>query len=240
MSNGGIIGPVNDPTLADFTTTFTASGTYTSPGLGPLEADYLVVAGGGGGGTRFGGGGGAGGYRTSFPGGTKLSVPASPISVTVGAGGVITKIESRPTIQLLGTRVNLIPYADYDAVDFTNIFNINWVNQTGYYADAPTNTISPRYAIITVKMYLESLAANFDTRLTIDDVEIAQGAIGNNDTDNYVYLDRNKYIYMDQVIVNIPSSKTSIFKFIRNLTLVRINGRYNKCGFGVTLDGWVF
>jgi hypothetical protein len=160
--------------------------------------------------------------------------------ITVGAGGVITKIESRPTIQLLGTRVNLIPYADYDAVDFTNIFNINWVNQTGYYADAPTNTISPRYAIITVKMYLESLAANFDTRLTIDDVEIAQGAIGNNDTDNYVYLDRNKYIYMDQVIVNIPSSKTSIFKFIRNLTLVRINGRYNKCGFGVTLDGWVF
>ena len=32
MSNGGIIGPVNDPTRGDLTTTFTASGTYASPG----------------------------------------------------------------------------------------------------------------------------------------------------------------------------------------------------------------
>ena len=91
MANGGIIGPINDPTLADITTTFTASGSYTSPGLGPLQADYLVVAGGGGGagGGCGGGGGGAGGYRTSFPCGTKLTVPASPITVTVGAGGAI-------------------------------------------------------------------------------------------------------------------------------------------------------
>ena len=29
MSNGGIIGPVNDPTRADVTTTFTASGTVS-------------------------------------------------------------------------------------------------------------------------------------------------------------------------------------------------------------------
>ena len=92
MSNGGIIGPVQNPVRGDFTTTFTASGTYTSPGFGPGQADYLVVAGGGGGGNGVtaggaGGGGGAGGYRTSFPGGTKLSIPASPISVTVGAGG---------------------------------------------------------------------------------------------------------------------------------------------------------
>jgi hypothetical protein len=34
----------------DVTTTFTSSGTYTSPGFGPGQADYLVVAGGGGGG----------------------------------------------------------------------------------------------------------------------------------------------------------------------------------------------
>jgi hypothetical protein len=75
---------------ADVTTTFTASGTYTSPGVGPGQADYLVVAGGGGAEEKLQagtGGGGAGGYRTSFPCGTKLTVPASPISVTVGAGG---------------------------------------------------------------------------------------------------------------------------------------------------------
>jgi hypothetical protein len=34
----------------DRNNSFTASGTYTSPGFGPGQADYLVVAGGGGGG----------------------------------------------------------------------------------------------------------------------------------------------------------------------------------------------
>jgi hypothetical protein len=89
MANGGIIGPVNDPTTTTVVTSFTASGTYNYPNQAtPGQVDYLVVAGGGGGGSRFGGGGGAGGYRTSFPGGTKLCVSSgTPISVTVGAGG---------------------------------------------------------------------------------------------------------------------------------------------------------
>jgi hypothetical protein len=90
MANGGIIGPVQVVTREDLTTTFTSSGTYTSPGSGPGQADYLVVAGGGGtpgknSGSGIQGGGGAGGYRTSFPGGTKLAIPASPITVTVGS-----------------------------------------------------------------------------------------------------------------------------------------------------------
>jgi hypothetical protein len=55
---------------------------------GSDSVDYLVVAGGGGGGMNNGGGGGAGGYRTSFPGGTKITTPATTYPVTVGAGGV--------------------------------------------------------------------------------------------------------------------------------------------------------
>jgi hypothetical protein len=68
--------------------------TFTGPGsfivscagntLGSNEVDYLVVAGGGGTGN---GGGGAGGYRTSFPGGTKISTPATTYPITVGGGG---------------------------------------------------------------------------------------------------------------------------------------------------------
>ena len=50
-------------------------------------ADYLVVAGGGAGGGRTGGGGGAGGYRTSFPGGTKISIAKGTTPITVGGGG---------------------------------------------------------------------------------------------------------------------------------------------------------
>jgi hypothetical protein len=81
MSNGGIIGPVNDPTKSDFKEAFNASGTFTSP-IGATSGTLLVVAGGGGGGGS-GGGGGAGGFRliTSHP------FPASPVPVTIGAGG---------------------------------------------------------------------------------------------------------------------------------------------------------
>jgi hypothetical protein len=46
--------------------------------------DYLVVAGGGG---AADAGGGAGGYRSSFPGGTKLFLSPGPNAITVGAGG---------------------------------------------------------------------------------------------------------------------------------------------------------
>jgi hypothetical protein len=100
MANGGIIRPVNDPTISDLTQTFTASGTFNMPNSGPApgQADYLVVAGGGGGGSwcGAGGGGGAGGYRTSFPGGTKLTITkGSATTVTVGAGGAGTTINNK-------------------------------------------------------------------------------------------------------------------------------------------------
>jgi hypothetical protein len=54
----------------------------------PVSFDYLVVAGGGGGGANpGGGGGGAGGYRTSFPGGTKITLDSGIYPITIGAGG---------------------------------------------------------------------------------------------------------------------------------------------------------
>ena len=53
----------------------------------PVDADYLVIAGGGTGGNWPGGGGGAGGYRTSFPGGTKLTLDTKEVTITVGSGG---------------------------------------------------------------------------------------------------------------------------------------------------------
>jgi hypothetical protein len=60
------------------------SGTWPSPQVS-FDVDYLVVAGGSG-------GTGAGGYRTSFPGGTKLTLtgfgPLSvPVTIGAGAGG---------------------------------------------------------------------------------------------------------------------------------------------------------
>jgi hypothetical protein len=71
--------------------TFTADGCFSVSAVGnpagSTTVDYLVVAGGGGAGDNTGGGGGAGGYRTSFPGGSSLSVSIQTYPVTVGGGG---------------------------------------------------------------------------------------------------------------------------------------------------------
>jgi hypothetical protein len=79
MSNVGIIGPVQNPVRGDLTTSFTASGNYTSA-VGAGTATVLVIAGGGGGAA---GGGGAGGFRLlgCHP------IPASTVPITIGAGG---------------------------------------------------------------------------------------------------------------------------------------------------------
>jgi len=60
---------------------------FTAGGVKPTDFDYLVVAGGGGGRGDIGGGGGAGGLRTSFPGGTKITISDKITTITVGAGG---------------------------------------------------------------------------------------------------------------------------------------------------------
>ena len=60
-------------------------GFGSGSGGGPIEMDYLLIGSGGGGNPWPGGGGGAGGYRTSFPGGTKLAV-ADGATITINAG----------------------------------------------------------------------------------------------------------------------------------------------------------
>lgn len=86
MANGGIIGPVNEPTETAKTTTFTSSNPAFTFNPASTQFDYLIVAGGGGSNpTGIGNSGtGAGGlkYATAQPvtGGTT-------IAVTVGAGG---------------------------------------------------------------------------------------------------------------------------------------------------------
>jgi hypothetical protein len=57
-------------------------------GIARIAADYLIVGGGGSGGTGdHSGGAGGGGYRTSFPGGTKIEIKGGDNTVTVGSGG---------------------------------------------------------------------------------------------------------------------------------------------------------
>ena len=85
LSNGGVIGTDNDPAAATQSaavTTFNSSGTFTAASR-TTACNLLVVAGGGSG--AFGGGG-AGGYRAINP----HPLPASAVTVTIGAGGAPT------------------------------------------------------------------------------------------------------------------------------------------------------
>ena len=65
-----------------------AAGFGYSKGGVAFDVDYLVIAGGGGANWIFSGGGGAGGYRTSYPGGTKLTITEKETTVTIGGGGL--------------------------------------------------------------------------------------------------------------------------------------------------------
>ena len=97
----GVLFTTCSPTNAPVTTTdglnqiaqFKASGTLniidSSPSPTINEVDYLVIGGGGAAAGNLGGGG-AGGYRTSFPGGTKLKLQPGPHAITIGAGGART------------------------------------------------------------------------------------------------------------------------------------------------------
>jgi len=86
MANGGIIGPVIDPTISDLTQTFTASGNFNMPNSGPApgDVDYLVVAGGAGGG---GGPGNAPALPKGGTGGSGIVVILAP-NAKVSAPGV--------------------------------------------------------------------------------------------------------------------------------------------------------
>ena len=88
--NGGIIGVSNaftpSATIAELTTSFTASGNFNvqcaSKG-GTRTGSVLVIAGGGSGGKQMGGGGGAGGLRLL----SCQNFSTSTIPIVVGAGG---------------------------------------------------------------------------------------------------------------------------------------------------------
>ena len=85
--------------------TFTGPGTFCVSGAAVCAANnvvsYMVVAGGGSGGIYYGGGAGAGGFREyknscdpytaspldGNPGGTAITVSATPYAITVGGGG---------------------------------------------------------------------------------------------------------------------------------------------------------
>jgi len=176
--------------------------------------------------------------------------------ITVDAGGVITKIESRPTIVILDTPKSIIPdfntpTLDKDvnpilqsAVPDVESFVINWSTNPdwGFYADGPaTATIPAKYAIITVELFIHSGSTEFETQMLQDSKIIAKARVDSNDTSEAARLDNNRYIYRNQQIVKIPTNLVSIFEFKIYMNQKQpIAGRYNRAGRSVTLDGWVF
>jgi len=167
-------------------------------------------------------------------------------------GGVITKIESRPSIVILNNPAIIIPdYDGYLGLSVNNLlenpqpaienFNINWAIQPGFYADAPSaNTIPAKYAIITVELFIHSGSREFETQMLQDSKIIAKARVDCNDTTEIARLDNNRYIYRNQQIVKIPTNLVSVFQFYIYMTDIVIAGRYNQVGRSVTLDGWVF
>jgi hypothetical protein len=101
---------------------------FTTGGVKPADFDYLVVAGGAGGAIGLGGGGGAGGMRSSFPGGTKVTISKKITTISVASGGAAAPMAAftGPTVATarggdssIGTDIvsaggGTFQYADFD------------------------------------------------------------------------------------------------------------------------------
>jgi len=109
MSNGGIIGPVQNPIISVASTTstftFTSSGTYTSGPQAKLVQTFMVGGGGGGQSSTYAGAGGSGGgiyqnsnllisANTGYPivigggGASSSSLTPNPVGAFGAAGGL--------------------------------------------------------------------------------------------------------------------------------------------------------
>ena len=77
---------------------FGSGGVQTSP----VDFEYLIIAGGGNG--VYGAGGGAGGFRTTFPGGSAITLAAGPHTITIGGSQTDSSIPSVPLASSGGGR----------------------------------------------------------------------------------------------------------------------------------------
>jgi len=159
------------------------------------------------------------------------------------ANGLITNIESSPSVVLLTTPISLFSYQNNPSIN--NI--LNGLGEGGTYTSSAVfswglyNVVTPppRYAIIKTRLVMESRASDFTVTGMLAGKEIAYGRVreDRNDLGVDTMVDTNTQFF---ILSSTPSLVASTFEMKITRLDGSTQGNYNEATLHVTLDGWVY
>lgn len=159
------------------------------------------------------------------------------------ANGLITNIESSPSVVLLPTPISLFSYQNNPSIN--NI--LNGLGEGGTYTSSAVfnwglyNVVTPppRYAIIKTRLVMESRASDFTVTGLLAGKEIAYGRVreDRNDLGVDTMVDTNTQFF---ILSSTPSLAVSTFEMKITRLDGSTQGNYNEATLDVTLDGWVY
>ena len=163
------------------------------------------------------------------------------------ANGLITNIESSPSVVLIPTPSALFTYENDPPINTI----LNGLNQGGTYFITSTfnwgtfNAAAPppRYAIIKTNLILESRAADFTIDVYLDGKWIAYGRVreDRNDLGVDTMVDSNQqFCILPLTNTPTPVLASSDFQFKVTKLDGSTQGNFNGASLYVTLEGWVY
>lgn len=170
------------------------------------------------------------------------------------SGGVITALESRPTISLFDTPVNVYDFPRQSVNSFLaytypnlgdqlpvtiNNSNINWnISST---IDGVTYSTIPdgvKYAIISTDLFMQSNGADYQLSYSIGNVEVARGEV----REDHRYYGVDTVVNTNQQFVKIPVpnyQSSTLFK-LTTLSGTTKDNALNIASLKVTVVGWIY
>lgn len=159
------------------------------------------------------------------------------------ANGLITNIESSPSVVLLNTPIPLFSYQNNPSINSI----LNGLGEGGTYTSSEgfnwglhnVVTPPPRYAIIKTRLVMESRASDFTVTGLLAGKEIAYGRVreDRNDLGVDTMVDTNTQFF---ILSSTPSLAVSTFEMKITRLDGSTQGNYNEATLDVTLDGWVY
>jgi hypothetical protein len=156
------------------------------------------------------------------------------------ANGLITNIESSPSVVLLTTPITLFDYQNNPTINYLlNTYSTHTIPGVFNWSANNTANPPPRYAIIKTKLVMESRAADFQVTATLDGKEIAYGRVreDRNDLGVDTMVDTNTQFF---ILTGSPTLVSSNFLMTLQKLDGSTQGNYNEARLTVTLDGWVY
>jgi hypothetical protein len=169
------------------------------------------------------------------------------------ANGLITNIESSPSVVMLSASNILYQYSNSPSIfDYLNTIGDNQTRQIG---NSPltinwrlSNTVTPppRYAIVNVQIFVQSNGADYAIECVLDGKRIGYGQV--REHRGYLGVDTVQNDNQQFIILPVNTLTNTLNNSILNVNLTRLpgttaNGLVSGLNYSIitiSLDGWVY